>query len=229
MDKVQPKSEAVKVTSSDALPSSKQSSPKGIGSVKGGMAPHPDKVERGLLDLVYEFLDFLKMIFGEIHDCIFVCVPTKASAPANNPIGDGNVPSMILAKWFPDEITLYPAEPEGTMIAELQKLSREEYQIIVTAFNQATNKELSLDTAPTNLIKAHLEEPTTLPKALFKNHMHLIRPYGVDQDDLERNFNCLESAAKDELRRYTGEHDGTLSDYYKDHMDQLKVILEGLA
>ncbi|NRA90219.1 MAG: hypothetical protein HRU43_03715, partial [Simkaniaceae bacterium] len=172
----------------------------------------------------------------EIHDCIFVCVPTKASAPANNPVGDGNVPSMILGKWFPDEITLYPAEPADTMIAELKKLSSEEYQIIVTAFNQATNKNLPLDIEAETLIKAHLEEPTTLPKALFQNHMHLIRPYGVDQDDLERNFNRLESEEKKELRNYIDEeldpgkgYDGTLSDYFKDNMHELKVILEGLA
>ena len=75
MDTVQPKSDAVKVTSSDALQSSKGSkvsSPKGIGSDKGGMAPHPDKAERGLLDLVYEFLDFLKMIFGEMGELLLL-------------------------------------------------------------------------------------------------------------------------------------------------------------
>jgi len=217
-------SKAIGVTSTSATGS------KGIGSDNGGIASHKLKeAEGGLLDLVYEFLGFLKMIFVEIHDCMYICVPTKASAPANNPAGDGNVLSMILGKWFPDEITLYPAEHQDTMIAELQKLPAVEYQIIVAAFNQATDKKLPLDIEPKTLIKEHLEEPTTLPKDLFQNHLDLIRPYGFGQCDLERDLNRLESAVKEELRNYIVEHKGTLSEYYKDHMHQLKSILEGLA
>ena len=201
--------------------------PTGIGGDHGRIAS-PPKNDEGIVALFFNLLDVIKNFFNDIHDNLFFCMPSQPETRPKLP-GSKEHPliHLFLKKWFPEEITLCPNDSHETMIAELKKLTPEAYQVIIGAFNRATEKDLSHDTEPESLIKDHLSDVTTLPRGYFRNNEHLIRPYGLDQTDFQQDFDRLPEGIQEELKRYVSDGRSGI-EYYQEHMGQLKELLSAL-
>jgi hypothetical protein len=114
------------------------------------------------------------------------------------------------------------------MVAELNKLSAEHFQIILTAFGQAIGEDLSPETTADVLIGAHLgEQIVTLNREAFADHPQLIRPYGLHQANLERDLSRLPEDIQLVLRGYIPE-EITMGAFYKENMQVLKEVTQAL-
>ncbi|WP_316357119.1 hypothetical protein [Candidatus Neptunichlamydia sp. REUL1] len=180
----------------------------------------------GMLDLMLEGGYFAKDIIIGIHDNIFQCVPVELQGGA--PRERDDLLARFLDKWFPNEIQLVPGDSAAVMIDELGKLDGEEFKIIIVAFNRATEKSLSEETTPAQLIQEHLEAVVTLERDAFEGHEKLIRPYGLHQRNFEQDLGLLPDDVRRELGRNIPE-ESSMDAYYKDRMLILKEMIIALC
>lgn len=177
----------------------------------------------GMVDLVVEGGYFAKDFIIGIHDNIFQCMPVAQQGLA--PLGRDDLLARFLDKWFPSVIQLAPGDSQVVMIAELGKLEEAQFKIIITAFNDATGKELSEETTPQQLIQEHLgNEAVSLKREFFEGHEVLIRPYGLHQRKIQQDLGLLPDDIKRELGRNVPEL-RSMGEYYQNRMPLLKELI----